>query len=177
MVQNGISQGCYISLANLECIVCDPTQTLTMQPDGVIDGGKASNLEDQIYTMRICSTLAKQIYSSCSDSQSVAALGVTKIDNYIDFVQTINGQNLTTSADQLSAVFYSAQFLVSDFDCYYGEVPSIIENSYVGTCLLSYEDCLIPESSNYVASSDSPHDHRLIFTSLLLFSLLLISFA
>ena len=184
LVLNGIDEECYISLANLECIVCDPTQTISMQPQGIVEGGKESNLEDQIFTLRICSTLAKQIFSACNDASSIAALGATATTSYIEFVESINGTFLTANKGEVSSVFYSAEFLVTDFDCYYGVFPTIIEND-VGVCLSTYNDCLIPDEepsfSDYTTRSNNTNfanssSSSSLFPSLLFISSFLLSF-
>jgi len=169
LVLRGISEQCYYSLANLECIACDPNQTIVLQSDGLIPNGNSTILIDQIFTVRLCTSLCKDIYSSCSDANSTAALGVTDSSNYLSFCETINGTYLTSNTNDVTAIFYSANFLVSDFDCYGGVAKSEIESD-VGICLFSYTDCLIPEPIIYVNLNDSP---SMSFSVLLFFAALL----
>ena len=149
LVQAGISSECYYSLANLECIACDPNQTIVMQPDGTVEDGSSTVLIDQIFTMRLCTELCKDIYNSCSDASSAAALGVTSTSNYVEFCESIDGSLLTADTSDVTGIFYSANFLVTEFDCYAGVPKSDIESD-VGVCLNSFEDCLIPSNTSYI---------------------------
>jgi len=152
---NGISQQCYYALANLECIACDPTQTVTMEPSGTIEGGNSQVLIDQIFTMRLCTSLCTEIFNACKDDSSAAALGATVSgSNYVEFCESIDGSFLTYSKTDVTSIFYSAKFLVSDFDCFGGVSLDVIESD-VGVCLDSYEDSLIPEEIIYVFGSAS----------------------
>eukprot|EP01115_Flamella_aegyptia_P004750 TRINITY_DN20259_c0_g1_i2.p1 TRINITY_DN20259_c0_g1~~TRINITY_DN20259_c0_g1_i2.p1 ORF type:complete len:283 (-),score=37.93 TRINITY_DN20259_c0_g1_i2:149-877(-) len=138
----GISETCYIELANVMCSFC------TNSPDDYITftGLLANDEDDDVgfgdrgYTMRICLDFAKVLLDACGTAGDRAILGANPNTNdATNFVESIDTSSLVNNEDSVSGLFNQMVLRVSTFDCFRGVgVASIVEQERV--CLTPFVD-------------------------------------
>lgn len=139
-VEQGITEQCYYSLANLECILCNPEQSLTIQYQGERQYDLTlNNFFNHQWILRICPDFCDQIYSSCGDPTSTAILGATNTGDATTFCESINMQGFVADQNNVTGIFFGSSLLVSQFDCYEGASSAVVKGE-VGKCLTPYTE-------------------------------------
>jgi len=143
LVAQGLSEQCYLQLANLECSLCAPDQTSFIYYAGTIDGDDTDQaFDNQKWYIRICASFCDSIYSACSNPEDTLLLGTTNAGTSRNFCENMNGNTLENSDEYLTSIFGGAQFVVSEFSCFAGS-PQADVNAAVGVCLTSHDNLLV----------------------------------
>mmetsp|Transcript_2989 Transcript_2989/g.3539 ORF Transcript_2989/g.3539 Transcript_2989/m.3539 type:complete len:255 (+) Transcript_2989:46-810(+) len=144
LVDRGVSEECYFSLADLECSACGPNQLSYIQWDGPADDDDGyddddnddadddEDFFDQRYTFRLCPRFCDQVFSGCKGDALL--LGADASGTATTFCESIQGSVLTADKNDVSGIFLNTNFVVSDFDCYAGAPIEDVEAG-VGVCL------------------------------------------